>query len=186
MAQLTSTSVQRASVSAQAKVDQLVRKTTTGALFSADRKYRYLLWRTWADAGNVLLFVGLNPSTADENKNDPTIRRCIGFARSYGARGVIVSNLFAYRATIPRDLFVQADPIGPETDSWLLAASDFAEVTVACWGAHGSFRARSHAVLPLLKSPLCLGTTKHGQPKHPLYLKSSTELQSFRPQTGDA
>jgi hypothetical protein len=183
---LKSTSEMQDSLTAPSQLSRLVRKAPSGAVFSPDRTYRYVLWRTWAEAGPLVLFVGLNPSTADENSNDPTIRRCLGFARQQSARGVIVSNLFAYRATLPRDLFACREPVGPEADAWLQAASDLADRTVACWGAHGAFRGRSHIVLPLLNAPFCLGITKHGEPRHPLYLKGSTELQPIKPPKRDA
>ena len=84
------------------------------AKFSACRKYRYALWRTWDESKPYVMIIGLNPSTADENKNDPTITRCINFAKSWGYGGVCVTNLFAFRATVPSDMKTSNDPIGTE------------------------------------------------------------------------
>ena len=161
------------------RLEQRVQSGPTGALFSTDRTYRYLLWRTWDTCEPLVLFVGLNPSTADENLNDPTIRRCIAFAKRFGAGGVIVGNLFAYRATKPRDLFLASDPLGPQNDEMLVQATRLVSTTVACWGTHGSFLGRSAQVASLLGEVQCLGTTKAGQPRHPLYLRHDTLLRRF-------
>jgi hypothetical protein len=116
----------------------------------------------------------LNPSTADECSDDPTIRRCIGFARTWGYGGLEVVNLFALRATDPRALRVSRDPIGGSNDAYLRDAAARAAVMVIAWGAHGVFRSRSAAALELL-SPLArllaLGWTIAGEPRHPLYLR---------------
>ena len=88
------------------------------ANFSRCRRYRYALWRRWAPGDDYGLLVGLNPSTADHRRDDPTIRRCIGFARDWGYSGLCVANLFAFRATYPRDLFAADDPVGPRNDAW--------------------------------------------------------------------
>ena len=92
------------------------------AIFSSCRKYRYILWRRWAvDCNaNYAMFVGLNPSTADETDDDPTIRRCIRFAKSWGYSGLCMANLFAYRATDPKDMLVATGPVGVENDKYLL------------------------------------------------------------------
>jgi hypothetical protein len=89
----------------------------TDAKFSACRKYRYALWRTWDESKPNVMIIGLNPSTADENENDPTITRCINFAKSWGYGGVCVTNLFAYCATVPSDMKESNDPIGSENDT---------------------------------------------------------------------
>ena len=88
----------------------------TGATFSSDERYRYLLWRRWSSS-QLALFIGLNPSTADAANDDPTIRRITGFSRSLGFGGFLIVNLFAFRATKPIDLFASSDPIGPENDA---------------------------------------------------------------------
>lgn len=94
---------------------------TGGAHLSACGAYRYALRRTWDPARPAALFVGLNPSTADAERDDPTTRRCVRFARDWGFGGLLVGNLFAYRATRPRDLRAAAEPVGPENDWWLAA-----------------------------------------------------------------
>lgn len=157
------------------QLDEAILQSEEGAIFSPDRAHRYVLWRRWAEHGPSVLFVGLNPSTADERTNDPTIRRCISFAGKFGATTLIVANLFAFRATKPRDLLCAADPVGPEADAWLEVSTNYAKNTVACWGAHGAFLARASAVLPMLRNPYCFGTTMGGEPKHPLYLGGATK-----------
>jgi hypothetical protein len=116
----------------------------------------------------------LNPSTADESADDPTIRRCIGFARGWGYGGLEVVNLFALRATDPRELRRSSDPIGLSNDAYLRDAAARAGAMVIAWGAHGVFRSRGAAALELL-SPrarlLALGWTNGGEPRHPLYLR---------------
>ncbi len=153
----------------------------TGAAFSPCRQYRYALWRLWDNTQPSVLFIALNPSTASETHNDPTIRRCIGFARAWGYGGVYVANLFAYRATQPKLLKEAPDPIGPDNDPWLRDLAAQSNLIVAAWGNHGSFQSRSIEVLPWLPAMQCLGITKQGQPKHPLYLRREQVLERFRP-----
>lgn len=119
------------------------------------------------------MFIGLNPSTADETINDPTIRRCIGYARSWGFGGLYMLNLFASRATKPQDLKKAADPVGPENNNFLKRYLDPAGLNIACWGAHGAFMDRGETVIKLLgrENLSCLGVTQQGHPKHPLYLR---------------
>lgn len=159
--------------SVHVKLETRLSATCKGAVFSSDRRYRYLLWRVWSGTGGMVLFVGLNPSTADEQTDDPTIRRCKSFAESWGATGFMVANLFAYRATKPRDLYEAITPVGPANDRWLDSTTSFARLTIACWGNHGAFRERASHVLPLLRNPSCLRMTKSGHPSHPLYLPGS-------------
>lgn len=109
-----------------------------GAKLSDDRLYRYGLWRKWDDRPKVM-FIGLNPSTADEVEDDPTIRRCIGFANSWGYGGIVVANLFGFRATDPTALQKATDPIGPENDEWLYRLADEAALVVGAWGNGGLF-----------------------------------------------
>lgn len=147
-------------------------------------KYRYTLTRTWDDTLPVLVFCMLNPSTADANQDDPTIRRCIGFARREGCGGIAVVNLFAWRATDPDALpVVDADKSGPENTEHIASMSAGRRVVVA-WGAHHS--AHPHIVLPFIArlresaaSVHCLGTTKSGAPRHPLYVRGDAPLVEF-------
>ena len=148
----------------------------SGALFDATRRYRYLLWRRWAEAGAVVVFVMLNPSTADAERDDPTIRRCGGFARAWGFAAMTVVNLFALRATDPARLRRARDPIGCDNDRHIAAAAAAGDALVLAWGAHGGLGGRDRAVLALVadRRPECLGVTRAGQPRHPLYLPRAT------------
>lgn len=167
-------------ISYQEQLRHQSRGIGSGAIISNDRLHRYALWRRWKTTGDTILFIGLNPSTADEKSNDPTIRRCISFAEREGASAVMVVNLFAYRATLPGDLFRANNPIGPENDLWIQAATQITKQTVACWGNHGTFMERGCQVASLLSDPRCFGLTKLGEPKHPLYLHGTTPLISMR------
>lgn len=152
-----------------------------GAEFDPSGCYRYRLWRQWNAAAARLTFIMLNPSTADAQVNDPTIRRCLGFA-SAGADGSLeVVNLFAFRTPHPHLLQQANDPIGANCDAAILAAVQRSDCVVLAWGNHGQLYGRDQAVLKLLKSqPLhCLGLTQTGQPRHPLYLKQTVQLGRF-------
>ncbi|MBX3356447.1 MAG: DUF1643 domain-containing protein [Phycisphaeraceae bacterium] len=151
------------------------------ARFSPCRRYRYLLKRRWAREKPFVLFIGLNPSTADETLDDPTVRRCVGFARSWGYGGLMLANLFAFRSTCPRRLTQVRDPVGPENDDWLVRSARSAGLVVAAWGVHGTLQDRADAVVGQLPDLYCLGTTRAGAPRHPLYLSANTPLQPFVP-----
>lgn len=142
------------------------------AVLSDCGQYRYLLSREWGDPGWRLTFVMLNPSTADAEVDDPTIRRCIRFAQRGGYGAIDVVNLFAYRATKPTELARVADPVGPRNNVFL---HDYAPGAVAAWGAHPAAHHRYRAVVDLCggRQPvmLCLGTTASGAPRHPLYVR---------------
>src|SRR5271163_4233725 len=147
------------------------------ATFSPDRKYRYTLWREWPmpeheTRQGYVMFIGLNPSTADEVKDDPTIRRCRGFAKSWGFARMCMTNLFAYRATKPRDMMGQADPVGSENDKYLskVAREGF---VVAAWGRTGEFIGRDKQVLSLLDDVYQIGEASY--PRHPLYLPKNLQ-----------
>jgi hypothetical protein len=146
----------------------------SGAHFSRCRRYRYALWRQWQAAGPTLMLIGLNPSTADAGHDDPTIRRCIGFARDWGFGGVWVLNLFAYRATQPTVLKAAADPIGPRNDIWLKRIARRCDRIVAAWGNHGRFMHRSTRVRAMFGDRLeIIRLTAAGEPAHPLYLSKT-------------
>ena len=140
------------------------------ANFSRCRQYRYALWRWWGDGDDYALIVGLNPSTADHRQDDPTIRRCIGFARDWGYSGLCVANLFAYRATFPGDLMAAEDPIGPRNDYWLRQVSMKAAIVVCGWGNHGLWQGRADTVKRMLPGMHMLRMNGSGEPAHPLYL----------------
>jgi len=147
------------------------------AVFSDCEKYRYSLTRVWDADLPRIMFVGLNPSTADEIKNDPTVNRSINFAKSWGFGSMTMMNLFAFRATFPKDLKVAEDPIGKDAEVWIIKEAEKCEKIVAAWGNHGSFLNRSENVLAKLKDLYCFGLTKQGQPKHPLYLRLDSKIQ---------
>lgn len=153
---------------------------TSSAVISDCGGYRYELTRRWDD-GPLLGWVMLNPSTADASVDDPTIRRCIGFARNRGFSGIVVRNLFALRATDPRELLGAADPIGPD-NTYYLRRCEGDPMTVAAWGAN---KAVQHAwpslrTVKCASSLMCLGTTGSGAPCHPLYLRTDTKFQPFQ------
>lgn len=153
--------------------------SATGAIFSPCRRWRYRLWRVWNERKPYANFLMLNPSTADEVDLDPTCTRCRGYAAAWGYGALIVTNLFAWRATEPEDMKAAEDPIGPENDMHILEVASGAGVVIAAWGNHGAFRARVDAVRNLLKAaeiPLqALKINGTGQPAHPLYLKADLE-----------
>lgn len=130
------------------------------------------MWRTWDEHKPCVMFIGLNPSTADETDDDPTLTRCIGYARSWGYGGVCMANLFAYRATEPSDMKAARDPVGPENDVWLARLASEAGIIIAAWGNHGTFIGRSNKVRKLLTNMHCLKINMSGEPAHPLYQKS--------------
>ncbi|HQR19741.1 MAG TPA: DUF1643 domain-containing protein [Burkholderiaceae bacterium] len=136
--------------------------------------YRYALWRKWA-SGPQVLFVMLNPSTANATQDDPTIRRCIGFARSWGFGSLAVGNLFAFRCTDPSQLQTARDPVGPENDRWLKRLRNEASLCVAAWGNEGSRSGRSITARALIEPTHALGLTTFGAPRHPLYVRATTQ-----------
>jgi hypothetical protein len=151
------------------------------AIFSADRVYRYVLEREWDADLPKPLFIGLNPSTADELKLDPTMRRLRASSKRWGFGGFIMCNLFAFRSTDPLALRLTRDPVGPDNDRWIRESAARARLIVPCWGTHGSYMHRDMGVRRLLSryELRCFGTTKHGHPKHPLYLPDDTKLEVF-------
>jgi hypothetical protein len=147
------------------------------ATLSPCRTYRYDLTRRWGE-GPLCAFIGLNPSTADETTDDPTIRRCIGFARDWGCGQLVMLNAYAYRATNPRDMKRSADPIGPNNDAALRWWSGKASVVVAAWGTHCD-PSRAQAIRAMIPELHYLRLTKHGQPSHPLYLPRALTPQPW-------
>jgi hypothetical protein len=156
--------------------------TASGAKFSPCRRYRYALWRRWGP-GKLIAFIGLNPSTADERDDDPTIRRCLGFTRAWGGEALVMLNLFAWRATFPADLKRAAHPIGDDNDAAIVALAGAADTVVAAWGVDGAWRHRGFVVAAKLRAAgvplLCLGRTKAGQPRHPLYLPADAAPEPY-------
>ena len=146
------------------------------AILSEENTYRYSLTRTWDINKPICCFIGLNPSTADANEDDPTIRRCVNFANQWGYGELIMINLFAFRATNPNEMkAVIGSAIGPKNNNFIKCATDDADLIIAAWGNHGSYLCRDSQVRMLISKPIYhLGLTTKNQPKHPLYLKSTT------------
>lgn len=139
-------------------------------------KFRYILKRQWNNDKPHILFIMLNPSTADAKHDDPTLRRCMNFAAKWGYGGIEVVNLFAFRATLPRELLSAEDAVGPENDDHIREALGDTPDVLCAWGVDGAINDRDKAVLEILKATdpndrliLCLEKTKNGHPKHPLY-----------------
>lgn len=147
------------------------------AKLSPCRQYRYALWRTWDDTKPIVMFIGLNPSTADEHSDDPTLTRCINFAKSWGYGGVCMANLFAYRATDPREMKAAKAPIGKDNDLWLQQLASSAKLVVGAWGNDGDFLQRSTQVKALMANLHYLKLNKSGEPAHPLYLPATLTPQ---------
>ncbi len=161
-----------------------------GAVFSPCRDYRYLLWRRLSRSHKAMLFILLNPSTADEQQDDPTIRRCIGFARTWGIGRLFVANIFAYRDTYPAGMKQRADPIGPLNKTYILWAAQQIQTTataryqpliVCAWGNHGEHLQQGRAVRDWLQQERLqasyLRQTQSGHPTHPLYLPAHLKPQ---------
>jgi len=170
-------------------VSEWIGDDDSGAVFSEDRIYRYTLWRRWEKpdmfnksiCSDMLCVIGLNPSTADETKNDPTITRCIGFAKRWGYNGLIMLNAFAFRSTCPIAMRNHPHPIGPDNDRAIQFVVSRAGRTIIAWGNHGSHENRSRDVKRILfgRTVYHFGLTKSGEPKHPLYLRSDSMLTAI-------
>lgn len=159
---------------------------STGAQFSDCKRYRWLLWRVWDHKLPMFGFIGLNPSTADETNDDPTVARCGVRARKMGAGGLVVGNLYGYRATDPRKMKEQADPVGEFNDVHLRMLGQSCKTVLLGWGAHAT-RGRSALIIGMLralpKPPklIHLGLTGSGEPRHPLYVGYKTPYIEVAP-----
>lgn len=159
----------------------LAKGPATGAIFSECRKHRFALWRIWNRRKPFVCFIGLNPSTADETENDPTVSRCVRFAEEFGGGGLVMLNAFSYRATDPEEMKAQAVPNLHENIDWISAFAGLSRFAVAAWGTHGTFANQSDFIAYRMRKDLrtlhCLGANKDGTPKHPLYLRADTKLK---------
>lgn len=155
----------------------------SSAVYSPCDHYRYDLTRVWDATGAKVLFVMLNPSTATERQNDPTVERCERRARALGFGAFRVCNIFAWRETDPKLMRAQTDPVGPENDAAIAAGCDWADRVICAWGTHGAHLSRGPAVETLIRNtgaaPYHLGLTKHGHPRHPLYLAYTTDPEPW-------
>lgn len=153
------------------------------AVISDCGKYRYLLRRTWDHTKPRALFVMLNPSIADAEIDDATIRSCIRLSRGLGYGSFEVVNLFAFRATDPEELKRAGDPVGQKNDERIEAALLRCDIAICAWGAHPMADRRGRDVRSMIRTHrpavFCLGKTKAGAPKHPLYIKSGTPLEVY-------
>lgn len=154
------------------------------AVYSPCECYRYLLTRTWDAARPKLLFAMLNPSTATEVQNDPTVERCERRARALGFGAFRVTNIFAFRATDPRVMRAQPDPVGPGNDQALVESALWSDQVICAWGGHGAHLGRGPQVETLLRATgravYHLGLTKDGQPRHPLYIAYAIQPQLWQ------
>jgi hypothetical protein len=155
------------------------------AVISECGQYRYLLRRTWDHDKPRALFVMLNPSTADADIDDPTIRSCIRLCKSLDYGSFEVVNLFAWRATDPKELSFVSEPIGEKTDPIMEAAVNRCDMIICGWGKNEFAKERARMVATSLRSfrpaLFCFGKNKDGSPKHPLYIKSGTPLLAYAP-----
>lgn len=157
---------------------------TKTATLSQCGQFRYMLSRIWCPDRPVLRWIMLNPSTADADRDDPTIRRCVSFAKQWEYGGIVVLNLFAFRATNPKLLKTVTDPVGPENDDTIRIESNNSTV-VAAWGNGGVYLGRDRIVMNYLLANgrvnvFCLGTTATASPLHPLYVPDATKLKPYR------
>lgn len=162
--------------------------TKRGAQISHDQKYRYVLFREWegTHAPRTCIFIMLNPSTADGEKDDPTIRKCVSFAHKLGCNRLDVVNLFAYRTSSPKALKaveLRDDPVGPFNDGYIDAAIMARDALIICaWGNHGEYLGRGAALTLRLTGKVTLHAidiTQTGQPKHPLYIPGAMKLVPY-------
>lgn len=172
-------------------MNSLARTETTlfssaSALMDETGKYRLELSRIWDSAEKnirMILFIMLNPSTADALVNDPTVRRCMNFAQSWGYGGLYIGNLFAYRSTDPAELIRLSragfDAVHENNDSHLRRMQKDSETTVFAWGNEGRLQMRDTEIIDKFPGAFCLGKNQNGTPKHPLYVPAYTQLQQF-------
>jgi hypothetical protein len=166
------------------KTKMLPFEPLTGAEFDETRVWRYSLWRKLRKTGKTILWIGLNPSTADESVDDPTVHRMVDYSWRWGFAMVYVANIFAYRSTDPRPLRDIVDPVGAENNRWIARLRKQSDLCICAWGNWARVRNRGDEVLKLLEKygPLhCMGLNKTGYPKHPLYLRKKLEAIEFKP-----
>jgi hypothetical protein len=163
----------------------LTRGVDNECQFSPDRRHRYSLVHRWNPlfGDRLILWIGLNPSTADEARLDPTLTRIAAFSKRAGFDGFWMANLFALRTPYPEEMMKADDPVGPENDAWLRRGAERCERIVAAWGVTGTYQARADAVVRLLagREWSCLGTTQDGHPRHPLYVPARQPFEVWPP-----
>ena len=150
------------------------------AYISDDHLYRYSLWRRWGESSKYACFIGLNPSVADGYIDDPTLRRCIDFSKSFGYDAVCLINLFAYRATNPQGMKKASEPVGINNDDVIKWITMHSEINIAAWGTLGSFKNRNDEVKSMINTLYYLKLTKNNHPAHPLYLKKDLKPELWK------
>ena len=151
-----------------------------GAIFSDDRKYRYILWRVWHSDPILRLLIGLNASTANEFKDDPTVIRDIKRSSKDGFGGFLRVNLYAFCSAYPKILLGDGDFVGVENDDYIRLAVSMTHQSVCGWGSFQAVANRAPEVLKMIPEPYCLGINKDGQPKHPLYISYDTPIIRYK------
>ena len=153
------------------------------AVYSNCELYRYSLTRSWDSSAKKILFIMLNPSTATEIQNDPTVERCERRAKALGYGAFKVCNIFAYRSTDPKIMRLQKDPIGPENDKIIIKSANWSNNIICAWGTNGSHLNRGKKIEELLRAKnftlTHLGLSKDGHPKHPLYISYSVSPENW-------
>lgn len=151
------------------------------ANFSRCKRYRYSLRRRWNSGYGQCVFIGLNPSVADTQADDPTIRRCMNFAHDWGYQELVVVNLFAYRTPQPAELRRATDPVGPNNRRAVRAVCRSANLIVAAWGVHGGFRNQAQLMSDIWRDQelFCFSQTRDGHPVHPLYQRRDAALNVY-------
>ena len=162
------------------RLSQIIKQGLNGAIISEDEKYRYALWRIWDEDKPTVMFIMLNPSTADATKNDATINKCVAYAKRWGLYGgIFVCNLYALRSRDPGLLKFDQDPIGPDCDKWLITVSAMCTMKIAAWGNKILSQGRVFRVKTIVSPLNCLEKSKAGNPKHPLYLRKNLTPRFF-------
>lgn len=152
----------------------------SGAIFSANRKHRFALWRVWDNDKPKIMFIGLNPSTASENLNDPTIRRVKAFAKSWGYGGFYMMNLFPIVSSDPKILRSGDRRLIGNNDKWLTTIGGMCRDILFAWGNFKEAEQRAKEVCKLFPDAICLGVNKNGSPKHPLYVSGKTKQINYQ------
>lgn len=152
----------------------------SGAVFSDCQAFRYQLHRIWDESLPYVNVIGVNPSTADAYKDDPTIRKCIKYSKAWGYGGLYMTNLFAFRSTDPKGVRKVSEPVGEFNNKWLVKTAQSAGIVIAAWGNNGRYIDRDKRVIAMLPELHCMEISDDGNPKHPLYLKDSLTPIPYR------
>ena len=151
----------------------------SGAIFSPCGRYRYALWRVWDNSLPMVTFIGLNPSTANQDQDDPTIRRVKAFAKDWGFGGINMVNLFGIISPYPEILTTDPNPVGVENDRWIKTKVEESEKVIFAWGNFKEADERAKSVIAQIPDAFCLKRNKNGSPGHPLYIPANTILTKF-------